>query len=299
MGIFGGILNGILSTTTSKKADDPSGRSLPISFPSREDDKCTQTKKLISEAKQLVSDGEAIYTRAKESADRACSRTQRVANSYINFCKATAQKLNTEVKPAMMEFDAFNIDARIDAPSIDKAIQIPSSISSGIGSVISKPSMPSILDMILDEYQYEKAKTQRDSAKAYKEEMKVARSELYALRDKLDNISNYIESEQRQIDTLTQKVLNISQQLKTAMQRTSFTPDQAKYLKAIQKIAVMIADQISTEFVSNQLEITDKYKNQANLLNKVNAAIPATPSIDGQEVLNLVRNLKDIIPIET
>lgn len=290
MGFWDGLFKEIFN-------DSSSGGSSSFN-PFKEDDKRTQTKQLISEAKQLVKDGQEIYRNARESADRASSRAQTATNSYIKFCNEISTLLNSKIKPVMQKFDAFDIDSRIEAPHIDSAIHIPS-LPSFSSCVELMPSTPSILDMILDEYQYEKAKEQREEAMAYKEQMKEERSKLNALRDKLNNISTYIASEQKQIGDLTQKVVNISGQLESAMQRTSFTPEQAKYLKAIRKIALMISDQISTEFISGRLEISSKYKAQAETLNRLNAAIPASPAIDGQEALFLIRSLCDIIPIET
>ena len=257
-----------------------------------------ETKQLIAEAKQLVSEGKDIYNRAKSSADSASERAQRAVDNYANFCRNTSNLLNSKVKPVIQRFDAFQIDARIEAPHVSSAVYIPS-LSGVARGVTSMQPMPSILGMILDEYQYDKAKEQRDEAKAYKERMRQARSELIAMRDKLDNITTYIESEQEEIDELTQKVVRISEQLESAMQRTSFTQEQANHLKAIHKIASMISDQIATEFITGSLEIDRKYKAQAKTLNKINAAIPASPSIDDQAVLNFIRDFGSMVPITT
>lgn len=293
----GRILKEIFDDSSSSSSHSPSSSSLFNPF--QEDTKKEETRQLINEAKRLVCEGKDIYNRAKESADRASSRAQAATNNYINFCNETSRTLNTKVKPVMQKFDTFKIDTKIEAPHIDSAVHIPSLSSFSGSSFAPMPSTPSILDMILDEYQYEKAKEQRDEAKAYKEEMRAASSELHVIRDKLNNITSYIESEQKQISNLTQKVVNISGQLESAMQCSSFTPEKAKYLKAIQKIALMISEQISTEFISDRLEISSKYKSQAETLSRIDAAIPTTPAIDGQEALNFIRSIGQIIPIET
>ncbi len=278
--------------------DDSSSSSSQFN-PFKDNTKKEETSQLIDEAKRLVSEGEDIYNRAKESADRASSKAQEATNNYINFCNKTSSILSTKVKPVMQKFDSFKIDSKVEAPHIVSTIHTLSLPNLSYSNFAPKPPIPSILDIILEEYQYEKAKEQRDMAKAYKEKMRVESSKLHVIRDKLNNITTYIESEQEQISNLTQKVVHISGQLESAMQYNSFTPERAKYLKAIQKIALMILEQISTEFISDKLEICSKYKLQAETLSRINAAIPVTPAIDGQEALNFIRSIGQIVPIET
>lgn len=88
------------------------------------------------------------------------------------------------------------------------------------------------------------------------------------------------------------KLRTMAGQLKLGMQKTSFSTEEAEYLKGIHKIAEGIVALLSTEFLNDAFSINPKYQEIYADIKNMNQNLPSVPSIADP---NTVAGIKRIL----
>jgi hypothetical protein len=244
-----------------------------------------QAEEYRRSAKKYVQDGERIYNNAYSEVSSYSYETSYKIEQHYSYKQRIVKEISGDVSPVLSRFNSFNIDRRVlEAPSIDTLSL--SSISGkdllGGFSASFAPSfpIPSIFDLFSDpEEEYWEARRQKDEAKRFYENMKYERDRLRNVKEKLRNIRYYMDDEKKLLDSLNMKLRNITTQLNTGMNKTSFTKDEADYLKGIHKIAMQISDLLTIKFLNENFTITDQYQLAFGKIKEINQALEETPSI--------------------
>lgn len=108
----------------------------------------------------------------------------------------------------------------------------------------------------------------------------------------MNEIIFFIGSEKNELDSLMGKLRTMAGQLKLGMQKTSFSTEEAEYLKGIHKIAEGIVALLSTEFLNDVFSINPKYQEIYADIKNMNQNLPSVPSIADP---NTVAGIKRIL----
>lgn len=268
-------------------------------------DKSRQAREYIQRAKELVREGEEIYDRAYDKVTSYASETQYRLRQHMDYKKGIAKELGSGIGATLRDFKNFNVDSRIMATP---SIQEPGAGLSGFGSTISsgmhniqptalsimpRMDVPSIFDMFTSDVDYYEAKRQRDEARYYKERMRQERDKLNDYKEKMREIRTFIDSEKRELDSLVSKLKKMTGELKTGMQKSGFSMEEAEYLKAIHEIAESIIVLLSTEFLSDGFSINQRYQKAFADVKSINQNLPYAPSISDVNTVNTIKRILD------
>ena len=260
-------------------------------------DRGRQAREYISQAKDYIRSGEEIYEKAYDKVTAYASETEYELRKHSEYKKKLAQELGSSVGNILKNFSQFNIDSKIiTAPTIQNSAVSSTDISifqASISSCMPRLDIPSIFDMFISDDDYREAKRQRDEAKRYRERMKTERERLYNYKEKMSEIRSFISSEKSELDSLMEKVKKMTRELQTGMQKSSFTKEEADYLKGIHKITEYMVTLLSTEFLNDSFFITQKYQSLFEGIKNINRNLPYAPSISDTNTLAVLRSLLD------
>ena len=235
----------------------------------------------MARAKELVEEGDEIYSKAYEKVSSYASETEYRIIQHDKFKKELLQKLGRTTKATMISFKNFNIDSKIDRPDISSSasgfqgdLQSFSNITS---SIIANPFPMDAVSFLFDEVDLYEAKRTRDEARRYKDRMRGERDKLYAYKDKMSEIRTFIDQEKETLNKLAAKLERGIDELNKGMTKSSFTEDEAIRLKGINKIIEMLYNTLSTNFIDNNCMITNEYKKNYDLMVDLNSQIPESP----------------------
>lgn len=256
-------------------------------------DKSRQAREYLQRAKELVQEADDIYDRAYSRVSSYASETEYKLSKHNDYKNKIAKELGSTVETSLKSFSNFNIDSKIiSVPDIKTDV-------SGInfGSMVSccMPHIdtPSIFDMFISDDDYYEAKRQRDEAKRYKEEMKLERDKLNNYKEKMSEIQLFIDSERTELDSLMGKITKMTSELNVAMQKNSFTKQEANYLKGTHKIAEYVANLLSTEFLGDSFSISQRYKKAFDGIKTLNQNLPYSPSISDSTTADAIKRIID------
>ena len=97
----------------------------------------------------------------------------------------------------------------------------------------------------------------------------------------MNNSRRYIDDEKSNLVQLMDKFRKIVNQLNGAMNRNSFTEQEARHLTGIAKIAEMIKNSLEQRIVGSSGKIESNYKIYGGKIREINGLIPAAPTISG------------------
>lgn len=242
-----------------------------------------------------------LYERAYTKVTSSAIDTEYKLRQHMEYKKKLANELGEDVDTTLKEFQTFHIDAKTIAPAEIQNFSVPqiqesltglSSFKSAVSGCMPHLDLPSILDLVNAENDYYEARRQRDEARSYKERMKWERDKLYDYREKMSEITSFIGAEKNELDSLMGKLRTMTGQLKSGMQKTSFSTEEAEYLKGIHKIAESVAALLSTEFLNDAFSINPKYQEIYASIKNINQSLPSAHSITDP---NTVAGIKRIL----
>lgn len=255
-------------------------------------EKSKQAKEYIKRAKELVKEGDDIYNRAYSNVMSYASETEYRLHQHMNYKKDVAKELGSDIGGTLREFKKFNIDSKtITAPSIQESNVGLSDFKSCVSSCMPRMDVPSIFDMFISDEDYYEARRQRDEAKMYKEDMKMERDKLNNYKERMSEIRSFINSEKSELDSLMGKLKKMTQELKNGMQKSSFSMEEAEYLKGIHKIAEAIVNLLSTEFLSDGFSINQRYQKAFAGVKNINQNLPYAPSISDVNTISAIKRI--------
>lgn len=260
-------------------------------------DKSRQAREYTQRAKELVREGEDIYEKTYEKVTLYALETQYLLLQHIEYKMEVAKELGSNIGATLRDFDDFNIDAKImTAPSI----QEPSAGLRGFESAalnimprVPHLDLPSIFEMFSSDDDYYEARRQRDEARYYKEQMKRERDKLNEYKRKMSELRTFIAAEKREIDSLMNKIKKMMGELKTSMQKSNFSIEEAKKLKGLHAIAECIIVSLSTEFLRDGLSINQKYQEAFESVKSINQNLPYAPSISDESTADAIKRILD------
>ena len=109
------------------------------------------------------------------------------------------------------------------------------------------------------------AKSEMNKAKSYRERMKMKRDELRDAKYAVQKIPDFICEEQKQIDELMWKFRKTADAINNS--------DTAEKVESLNKIAKLIADLLTTQFIENNYEITAQYMTVHKRISEINNSL--------------------------
>lgn len=259
-------------------------------------EKKRETRELISQAKQYISEGDSIYEKAYDKVTSYASETEYKLRQHAEYKQKLARELGSNVGNTLKNFSSFNIDSKvIEAPTISGntgGVDI-SIFKSATSSCMPRIDTPSIFDFFASDDDYYEAKRQRDEAKRYKERMKLEKERLYRYKEQMGEIQSFINSERNELDLLMAKVNKMTSELNSGMKKSSFTRDEADYLKGIHKITERVVDLLSTQFLTDSFSISSKYQKLFDGIKQINQNLPYAPSITDRSTIDAIKRIVD------
>lgn len=257
-------------------------------------DKSRQAREYIQRAKELVREGEDIYERAYEKTTSYASETQYRLHQHMNYKNGIAKEIGGSIGGTLRDFQNFNVDAKImTAPSIQESSSGLRVFESAVSGIVQPIDIPSIFDMFISDVDYYEAKRQRDEARYYKERMRRERDKLNDYKEKMREIRTFIDSEKRELDSLMSKLKKMTDELKTGMQKSSFSIEDAEKLKGLHAIAEILIGLLSTKFLSDGFSINQRYQKAFADVKSINQNLPYAPSISDVNTVNTIKRILD------
>lgn len=249
-----------------------------------------RTREYLQSAKEYIKDGEELYQNAYDRVLRRAEKTQNAMRKHMEYKREVSRRLGDEILPTIQNFHVPNISVNIDPPFIEGKKAGLSTFDNVLASVICQNPIPipSIMDLFISEEDYQEARNQRDEAKQFKQQMKFERERLYAYRDRMSMITDMLSEERNQIDTLLRKLDFMTNKLETFEQNEKHNEREVEYIKAIKKISEAICKVLSADFLTDDMEISNSYKNIMNGIEQINCSIPATDNITDNQIRALV-----------
>lgn len=259
--------------------------------------KRSQAREYIQRAKELVNEGNNIYQQAYAKVSIFAHETEYKLRQHAEYKKKIAKEFGGTIGNTLSNFDKFNIDAKtIYSPTIafenfsmqDSSFGL-SVFSTSITSCI-RPDIP-FSNFYFSDEDYYAAKSQRDEARRFKERMKYEREALYAYRDKMSEIRSFIDMEKYELDSLMNKISKMVYELNRAMEKNSFTIEEAEYFKHVRVISGKVIELISTKFLSDNFNIDQKYQTLFEEIKLINQNLPVAPSINDPRAFDFLKNI--------
>ena len=126
----------------------------------------------------------------------------------------------------------------------------------------------------------DRAMDERDKARDYFYKVQDAYGELKILFESLNSTKKFVESDKENLTQLAEKIRGLVGQLKNAMNRNSFTENEARYMAGIAKIAELIKNSLEQRIANNSGNVESNYRQYSDKLRDINNLIPATPKIE-------------------
>ena len=241
-----------------------------------------------NEAKNTLSDEKDVYDDYKElkkDAQRVANELNDFIRSYNKYKADLLKELSGNISVSIANFKNFNISSRVSVPNIrtGSAPNIPTVTVSSIISSIPGYNFSPIgiaLSVFSDPYKdRDEAMEQMEAAQEYLYKVQCAKADMEILLSALRDSKTYVSSEKEVVTELMGKVRKIVSRLNDAMNRNSFTEQEASSMTAISKIAEKIKETLEQRVVSNSGNIEGNYKLYSDRLRKINDKIPAAPTI--------------------
>lgn len=262
-------------------------------------EKSRQAREYIRDAKEIVREGDDIYERAYNEVMSYAEETEYMLNQHNDYKNQLAKELDKTVSDTLMKFKSFNIDKKVISSPLGKETKgsfsmfNSNSFSFASSNFIAKLDTGSIFDIFISDCDYYEARRQYDEAKRYKERMKRERTKLRNYKDKMREIRVFIKSEKSELDSLVGKLKKMNDELKSGMSRSSFSIEEAEYLKGIHKISEYVMKLLSTEFLTDSLSINQKYKEVFSYVENINQNLPYAPSITDSNTAAVMKHIID------
>ena len=248
-----------------------------------------EAREIRQEAKEILSDAKDLYDDYKDlkgDTQRAANQLNDLIRSYNNYKSDVLKELNSDISVSIENFRRFNINSRIAAPpNLNSAPTIPTVNVSSIMTNLPGGSL-NLISIALSAFSdpdkdYEEADRQRDAARDYYYKVQDALTDMKILYESLNNSRRYIDDEKSNLVQLMDKFRKIVNQLNGAMNRNSFTEQEARHLTGIAKIAEMIKNSLEQRIVGSSGKIESNYKIYGGKIREINGLIPAAPTISG------------------
>lgn len=231
-----------------------------------------EARKYIQKGKELNKEADVIYL--------CLSETKCKLEEHYDYKKKVVLEFSSNISPVLLKFENFNIDTKIIIPSvIDDPISNINLFKGTVSSII--PSYNYLYVMNVNEEYYE-ARRKRDEAKKYYEDVKYQIERLKNVELNMKTICNFIESEKVIIENMVSKLKNISEELKFAMKKDTFSSKEAEHLKGLYRIAMGVNKLISTKFLNDDLTITNQYKIEFNKIKQIHSYLMEIPSVSDE-----------------
>lgn len=252
-----------------------------------------QAREYREEAREFLQEAKELYNGDyKELRSEARSKANRVSDLIKSHNKYKAEllsELGGEISTTIENFKRVDIDNRIiksinidsgssfSVPTISsKAFEIGSFITNMPGGnfQLSSLSFTSTSDLQRDR---DKADEQRSKAQEYLSDVKYAIVDVEYVIQCLGNTQKYIEDERQYLGQLMDKIRPLIQRLTSAMDKQSYTEQEAKFIKGICCIAEQIKNTLEEQITDKYGSIQGNYKKYSQRLKDINDAIPSAP----------------------
>lgn len=257
-----------------------------------------KAREYIRQAKEYIEDGNRIYNNAYNKVESYANETKYRLQEHQRYKCSIAKELSNNISPIINDFKQFNIDSKIikefNIELNNKNNISINDINSGISLFTNNSifgntiNIPSLSDLFISDEDYYEARRQRDEAKFFKQQMRYERERLYGYKEKMSIIRDFIRDEKYELDTLVNKVKSLSKQIEEAMKKRTFTSEEAKYLKGINAITEQITNMISSNFLSENFNISSKYQQAYEEIKNINANISSSPSINDDSLCKYI-----------
>ena len=247
-----------------------------------------EAREFLQEAKELYNDD---YKELRSEARSKANRVSDLIKSHNNYKAELLSELGGEISTTIENFKRVDIDNRIiksinidsgnnfSVPAISsKAFEVSSFITNMPGGnfQLSSLSFTSTSDLERDR---DKAFDQYLKAQEYLSDVKYAIADLEYVIQCLGNTQKYIEDERQNLSQLMEKVRPLIQRLTSAMDKQSYTEQEAKFIKGICRIAEQIKNTLEEQITDKYGSIQSNYKKYGQRLKDINEAIPSAPVI--------------------
>ena len=245
-----------------------------------------RTREYLKSAKEYINDGEELYQNAYEKVLRRADKTRDAIRKHVEYKKDISRRLGEEILPTIENFQVPDFTTKIDPPFIDgKKAGLTTFSNSFTSAVCMNPvPIPSIMDLFVSEEDYLEARNQRDEAKQFKQQMKYERERLYEYKDRMSMITSAISEEHNQIDALMEKLDTMTDKMKSFEKSGNHSTKEIEYMKAIKKISEAVCKLLSADFLNDNMEISDHYKNIMEGIEQINCAIPSANNITDSQI---------------
>ncbi len=217
--------------------------------------------------REYISEGERIYEKAYEELRVACNKSADKADKYVRYKQDVLNEINKIMKSIDSEHKNMSLSLKINIPNIEASGVVQNEKLGAIDKALATWVAPSVSDFFVNvsAMDYYEAKSEMNKAKSYRERMKMKRDELREAKYAVQKIPDFICEEQKQIDELMGKFRKTADAINNS--------DTAEKVESLNKIAKLIADLLTTQFIENNYEITAQYMTVYKRISEINNSL--------------------------
>ncbi len=225
-------------------------------------------------AREYISDGQRIYEDAYNSLCDAVYKVDKKVYKYQQYKQDTLNEINRSLRNLDSNHKEFKISTSVNFMELDSCAVHQMEKLDVVDKILATWVQPSVSDFFRDNtMDYYEARSNMNSARSYKDRMKIKREELRNAKYAVQRIPDFIYEEQKQIDELMQKFRKTVDSISK-----EYSSEKAD---ALTTIANKIAQFTTTNFIDNNYEITDNYKDVSNQLKRINNSLSSAAWLIG------------------
>lgn len=236
------------------------------------------------DAMKYINEGKEIYNRAYSKLREKAGIVRYKVSEYESFKKGTLEEVKRLFSEINMKENIMNVEnTKITLKYPEPSDIVPSTFVTGenpfteLKAIFQTVPVPSISDLISDSSDaYYTAKMEKNDAKLYKEQMKMERELLNNARIRMGAIEDYIQVEKDEIKALIEQLRKVISEIKMRGTESVISKEE---VEALEKISILIADTLTTQFINNDYSITNQYETVHNQIKEINHSLAAEPDI--------------------
>ena len=186
---------------------------------------------------------------------------------FVRYKQDILNEINRTLRSIDSEHKNMSLSLKINIPNIEASGVVQNEKLGAIDKALATWVTPSVSDFFVNvsAMDYYEAKSEMNKAKAYRERMKMKRDELREAKYAVQKIPDFIYEEQNQIEELMGKFRKTANAINNS--------DTHEKVESLNKIAKLIADLLTTQFIENNYEITAQYMTVHKRISEINQSL--------------------------
>lgn len=225
-------------------------------------------------AREYISEGQRIYEDAYVALCIACQKVDGKVSKYQRYKQQVLNEINRTLRSIDSSHKEYRLTSSVDFVALDSCAVHQEEKLDIIDKALATWVQPSVTDFFRDNTsEYYEAKANMNSARTYKDRMKSKRDELKNAKYAVQKIPEFIYDEQQQIEALMQKFRKTADSINQN--------NNSEKVEALCKIAKLVADSMTTNFIDNNYQITEQYRAVSNRFTAINNSLSSASWLIG------------------